>query len=121
MGVFDKARMVPKYGETVFSMKPGEVSEVIDTEKGIYVIKLFALYEPGILPFEAFEADILRQLDGQRFQEARVALKEELTKSLRIEWGMDEAGTKTQDAPRPPKPKPEPPGKGQPVPPPKPG
>lgn len=40
LGCFQKGRMVKQFEESVFSMKPGEMSEVVETEYGFHVIKL---------------------------------------------------------------------------------
>jgi parvulin-like peptidyl-prolyl isomerase len=92
MGIFDERQMIPEYTEAVFKLKAGEISEVLDTSKGIYVAKCFGRYEPGILPFEAIEPDLIRQLEAMWYQEAKKKLREELYKELSMEYGMKEAG-----------------------------
>lgn len=40
LGVFARGRMVPPFDEAVFSMKPGQISGVVETEYGYHVIKV---------------------------------------------------------------------------------
>ena len=43
LGCFQKGRMVKAFEDAVFSMKPGELSPIIETEYGFHVIKLNAV------------------------------------------------------------------------------
>lgn len=99
MGLFPKKQMVPVYAEAAWALKIGEVSDVVETSKGIYFIKLFERHPPGILPYSAVEADILTQIENRRFHEAKTALREELTKRHTIEYGMAETGKAPQEEP----------------------
>ena len=88
MGVFDERQMIPEYTEAVFKLKAGEISPVLETSKGIYVVKCFGRYEPGTLPFEAVKPDLLRHLESVWYQEAKKKLREELFEKLAMDYGM---------------------------------
>jgi peptidyl-prolyl cis-trans isomerase C len=98
MGLFPKKQMVPKYADAAWALEVGEISDVVETSKGIYIIKLFERHPPGILPFDAVKDDILKQLEAQRYRDAKAALRAELQTSLSIEWGMAESGGKKGSA-----------------------
>lgn len=78
MGLFPRRQMVGEYAEVAFALKPGEISEPVKSEKGYYVIKCFGHYEPGPLPFEAVRADLVRQIESEKYKQAHAALQAEL-------------------------------------------
>jgi peptidyl-prolyl cis-trans isomerase C len=63
LGYLSKGNMLPEFEEVVFRMRPGEVSEVVESEFGYHIIKLTdvraALNE---LPFESVAPEISRTL-----------------------------------------------------------
>lgn len=78
MGLFPRQQMVGEYAEVAFALAPGEISQPVKSDKGYYVIKCFGHYQPGPLPFEAVRADLVRQLEGEKYKQAHAALQAEL-------------------------------------------
>ncbi|PRP90693.1 Foldase protein PrsA 1 precursor [Enhygromyxa salina] len=78
MGLFPRRQMVGEYAEAAFALEPGQLSEPIKSDKGYYVIKSFGHYPAGPLPFEAVRADLVRELQGQKYKAALAALQAEL-------------------------------------------
>lgn len=78
MGLFPRRQMVGEYADAAFALEPGEVSQPVRSDKGYYVIKSFGRYPAGPLPFEAVRADLVRHVEGEKFKQARAALKVEL-------------------------------------------
>ncbi|KIG12645.1 Peptidyl-prolyl cis-trans isomerase PpiD [Enhygromyxa salina] len=78
MGLFPRQQMVGEYADAAFSLAVGEISQPIKSDKGYYVIRCFGHYQPGPLPFEAVRADLVRQLEGEKYKQARASLQAEL-------------------------------------------
>ena len=78
MGLFPRRQMVPEYSEAAFALEPGGFSEPIKSDKGYYVIRSFGRFPAGQLPFEAVRADLVRQVEGEKFKAGHEALEKEL-------------------------------------------
>lgn len=60
LGFFEKGRMVPAFEEVAFKMKPGIVSEPVQTEFGYHVILVDKKEEGGQKPFEAVQKEVAK-------------------------------------------------------------
>jgi parvulin-like peptidyl-prolyl isomerase len=78
MGLFPRRQMVPEYAEAAFTLELGQLSQPIKSDKGYYVIRSFGRYPAGPLPFEAVRADLVRQVESEKFRVAHEALEAEL-------------------------------------------
>lgn len=70
---FARGAMVKPFEDAAFGMKPGEISEVVETDFGFHIIRLDEVRGGQRQPFEAvregIEAEIRRQLAQRRFAE----------------------------------------------------
>ncbi len=75
LGYFTAAEMVPEFSQTVFSMKPGQVSQPVKTDFGWHVIKLEDIRPGGPQPYDVVKKPIrlvmLRNLVQQTIQDLR--------------------------------------------------
>ncbi len=62
LGFFSKAQMVPAFSEAVFSMKPGEISNVVETQFGYHIIKLEEIKPARTKPLSEVQAEITSAL-----------------------------------------------------------
>ncbi len=62
LGFFTRGRMVPAFEQAVFSMKEGEISEVVETNFGYHIIKLEEINPSSTKPLEEVRASIVSKL-----------------------------------------------------------
>jgi len=76
LGWFGQGQMVPQFDQAVFSLKPGQISDVVQTEYGYHVIKLEDTRMGTGQPFNDQLKDQIRQYLAQ--QETQKYFKKEL-------------------------------------------
>jgi peptidyl-prolyl cis-trans isomerase C len=77
---FSKGSMVPAFEEVAFSLKPGEISGIIETEYGYHLIKMEEKKDAHIEPYE----NIKDKVKDQALQEMRkAAVTEFVDKALK--------------------------------------
>lgn len=77
LGFFTRGTMVPPFEQAAFNMKPGEISDLVETSFGYHIIKVKAYTEPGVKPLE----DAIDQV--------KAGLRVEKAKQLAFEKAMD--------------------------------
>jgi peptidyl-prolyl cis-trans isomerase C len=81
---FPRGVMFPKFEETAFSLKPGEVSGVFETPKGFNVVKLIALQPPSIHPFDDVKAQLMLELSRLKEQNLVQAKVQQLSTTAKV-------------------------------------
>lgn len=81
LGWFTKERMVPAFAAAAFKLKPGQVSEPIQTQFGWHIIKVEGERQSKFPPFDK----VKDQLEHYVVQKAQAQLITELRKGAKIE------------------------------------
>jgi len=86
LGLFAKGTMVKSFEDAVFSMtKAGEYSDVVETEFGFHVIKLYSLFKASVRPFEDVKEQVKREILAGLARERRSVSSDEIMKSASVD------------------------------------
>jgi peptidyl-prolyl cis-trans isomerase C len=85
LNYFTREQMVPEFSKVAFSLKPGEISDVVETQFGYHIIKVVDHQEARTIPFEEVNAQIKQFLGNQKKQQHADAFIDGLKKKSKIE------------------------------------
>jgi len=71
MGFFSRGSMMKDIEDVAFNMKAGEVSEIIKTDTGYYLLYLKARRSPRLIPIQDVSKDIERELFQRKIEELK--------------------------------------------------
>jgi len=83
-GVFGSIGAQPAIAETAFAIGAGKIGGPVKTNRGWHVIKVDAIKEESVRPFEQVRGNIVRQIGGQRQQEYYNARLAEIRGELHV-------------------------------------
>jgi peptidyl-prolyl cis-trans isomerase C len=67
LNFFSKGDMVPQFDQVAFSMKPGDISDIVETQFGYHIIKVTDKRAAGTMPFDEVKPQIAEHLRTQKF------------------------------------------------------
>lgn len=85
LGFFGKGQMVPAFEKAAFTLKPGEVSDVVETQFGYHLIKLAEKKPAATVDLKEVKAKIDEYLKGLKVNEAIQKYLEDTKKTAKIE------------------------------------
>lgn len=85
LGFFGKGQMVPPFEAATFALKPGEISDVVETQFGYHIIKLTDKKAAETVTFKEAQPRIEEYLKGQKVNTAVGDYITEAKKTAKIE------------------------------------
>ena len=85
LGYFEKGRMVPQFDQVAFTLKPGQISDVVTTQFGYHIIKVVDHKTGRTIPYEEAEGKIKDYLGREKKQAHADKFIEDLKKKSKIE------------------------------------
>lgn len=85
LGTFGKGAMVKEFEDAAFALKPGETSDLVETEFGYHIIHLEEKHQ-GIEEFEDAKQSIIDTLNDEAIREAYSTSIEELREKYGVEY-----------------------------------
>jgi len=86
LGFFPRGRMVPAFEEAAFALEPGQVSEIIETQFGLHILRVDEKREAGVRPLDEVRDEIVVHL--------RATAATELAKKAAEEAQVEASGGK---------------------------
>jgi peptidyl-prolyl cis-trans isomerase C len=85
LGFFERGNMVKPFEDAAFSMKPGEVSDIVATPFGFHLIKVTDRTEARTVSFDESQDRINQHLRQMKFSEEKNAYVGDLKKKSKVE------------------------------------
>ena len=85
LGIIPRGRMPKTLDDAAFSLKPGEVSNVVETEMGFHLIKVHEKKPEKVVPFKEVEEKIRQHLENQKLKQKVDEYLNEVKKTAKIE------------------------------------
>jgi peptidyl-prolyl cis-trans isomerase C len=85
LNFFTKGQMVPAFDQAAFSLKPGQISDLVTTQFGYHIIKVTEQRAASTVPFEQVSARIKEFLTQQQKQQKVEAFVNSLKQKAKIE------------------------------------
>jgi len=82
LGMFGRGAMVKPFEESVFSLKVGEVSDLVQSDFGYHIIKLVAIKAPKVQPLSDVKAMIEQRVKFQQASDKFAELAEKFSNTL---------------------------------------
>jgi peptidyl-prolyl cis-trans isomerase C len=86
LGFFNHGQMVEPFEKAAFALKPGDVSDVVETQFGYHIIKVTDKKAGGYVPFSEAKEKIQNFLKSQKMQKAIADYSDDLKKKAAIEY-----------------------------------
>ncbi len=90
LGWFSRGKMVEAFEDAVFALKPGEISDIILTEYGYHIARVYDYQPQTVVPFENVKPQIEKRLSFEKMQEKIYELIDRLKAEATIVEEKDE-------------------------------
>ncbi len=95
LGYFRRGQMVKPFEDAAFSLKPGETSDIVETQFGYHLIKVVDKKAEGTTPYDEAKSQIEQRLKREKAQKDIMAYVEKLKNEGKVERFLKEAPKET--------------------------
>ena len=81
----DRDKLPPQVVNTALAMQPGQVSDLIQVEQALTIVRLIAHNPAGLQKFDAVKDSLQKQLQNQRTEQLRAGLDKQLRAKAKVE------------------------------------
>lgn len=85
LGFFPKGEMVPAFEDAAFKLKPGEISDIIETPYGFHIIKVLEKKPAHVVPLEDEKQDITDFLKDKKAGDLAKTFVDTLRKKAKVQ------------------------------------
>ena len=85
LGYFQKGQMVPPFEQAAFALKPGETSDLVESQFGIHIIRMVERQPGRTVPIDEVRPKIQQYLEGQGRQQQTQVFVDALRAKGKIE------------------------------------
>jgi peptidyl-prolyl cis-trans isomerase C len=97
LGLISRGRLVKPFEDAAFNLsKPGELSEVIETNFGFHIIKLEERRPAGIRSFDDVKDGLVKEVQGKLISNARLKEQDRILEAAKFDTPAIEAFAKAQ-------------------------
>ena len=97
LGFFSRGQMVKPFEDAAFSLKPGEVSDIVETRFGYHIIKLTEKEDAKTLAYDDVKEKLKDKLTQEKLKETMPTFIDSLKAKAKIEIKEDKAKSKTDE------------------------
>ncbi|MGH9162020.1 MAG: SurA N-terminal domain-containing protein, partial [Vicinamibacteraceae bacterium] len=94
LGYFGRGAMVKEFDDVAFSLKPGQISDLVKSQYGFHIIKVVDKKPAATQPLKAVQNQILEQLKWQRAQARADELSKQIAPEIKQPSDLDAAAKK---------------------------